>query len=140
MKSKQITKITVDIAMTLVFLPISGGSSWARILHMISAYWGFVFLSLHLGLHWNIMIGMTKRVLKPSLIRTWIVRAAGLAVAGYGIYAFIRREIGSYMFLRVHFVFFDFEEPLLFFLIDYIAAMGLFVFIGHYLSEILRAK
>lgn len=31
------------------FLPISGGMSLARLLHMASAYWGFVLLSLHLG-------------------------------------------------------------------------------------------
>ena len=30
------------------FLPIEGGRSWARTLHMIGAYWGFVFMSLHL--------------------------------------------------------------------------------------------
>ena len=36
------------------------------------------------------------------------------------------------------FVFFDFEEPLILFLLDYIASMGLFVAVGHYLSEILK--
>ena len=30
------------------FLPISGGMSFARLLHMASAYWGFVLMSLHL--------------------------------------------------------------------------------------------
>lgn len=37
----------------LSFLPISGGRSFARTLHMISAYWGFVWMSLHLGFHWR---------------------------------------------------------------------------------------
>ena len=32
----------------LSFLQIRGGQSWARTLHMLSAYWGFVFISLHL--------------------------------------------------------------------------------------------
>ena len=39
------------------------------------------------------------------------------------------------MFLRNQFVFFDFEEPLIFFFGDYLAVMGLFVFIGHYLAK-----
>ncbi len=39
------------------------------------------------------------------------------------------------MFLRNQFVFFDFEEPLIFFFGDYLAVMGLFVFIGHYLAR-----
>ena len=120
----------------LSFLPITGGQSWARTLHMLSAYWGFVFISLHLGLHWSMMIGMAKRLVKnPSATRTWIARILGLAIACYGVYAFVKREIGSYMLLKNQFVFFDFDEPLIFFLLGYIAVMGLFVFIGHYLSE-----
>lgn len=121
----------------LAFLPITGGQSWARTLHMLSAYWGFTFISLHLGLHWNIMMGMAKRMWgKPSTVRSWIVRSIGFLIAGYGVYAFIRREIGSYMFLKNQFVFFDFNKPLILFLIDYIAVMGLFVFIGHYIAKV----
>ncbi|MCB6416098.1 DUF4405 domain-containing protein [Dorea acetigenes] len=123
----------------LSFLPISGGRSFGRSLHMLASYWGFVLLSLHLGLHWSMMIGMAKKaVKKPSAVRTWILRILSLAIAGYGVFAFVKREIGSYMLLRIQFVFFNFEEPLIFFLLDYAAVMGLFVFIGHYLTEILK--
>ena len=34
------------------------------------------------------------------------------------------------MLMQVHFVFFDYEEPVAFFILDYMAAMGLFVFAG----------
>ena len=120
----------------LSFLPISGGKSWARTLHMLSAYWGFVFISLHLGLHWNIMMNMTKRLFKkPSAVRIWIARIIGFLIAGYGVYAFIKRDIGSYMIMKNQFVFFDFGEPLILFILDYVAVMGLFVFIGHYISK-----
>ena len=33
------------------------------------------------------------------------------------------------MLLRSRFVFFDFEEPLIFFYLDYIAVMGLFILV-----------
>ena len=123
----------------LSFLPISGGRSFARSLHMISAYWGFVFMSLHLGFHWNMMMGMAKKLVKkPSEIRKWTLRAIAILISGYGVYAFIKRDIGSYMLLKNQFVFFDFEEPLILFLLDYIASMGLFVAISHYLSELLK--
>ena len=118
------------------FLPITGGNSWARTLHMLSAYWGFVLLSLHLGIHWNMMIEMARRMIKkPSSIRFWLVRSLGIVIAGYGVVAFIKREIGSYMILQNQFVFFDFEEPLIIFLFDYIAVMGLFVFVSYYLTQ-----
>lgn len=123
----------------LSFLPISGGRSFARRLHMLASYWGFVLMSLHLGLHWSMIMGMAGKLVKNvSLVRTWMLRILALAIAGYGIFAFVRREIGSYMLLRTQFVFFDFEEPLIFFLLDYMAVMGLLVFIGHYLVEILK--
>ena len=121
------------------FLPITGGSSWARMLHLLSAYWGFAFISLHLGLHWSMMMGMVKRMFrKPSAVRAWIVRCVGFLIAGYGVYAFLKREIDSYMLLKIQFVFFNFDEPLILFILDYIAVMGLFVFIGHYLTEGLK--
>lgn len=123
----------------LSFLPVSGGRSFGRSLHMLASYWGFVLMALHLGLHWSMMMGMAKKALKKSsAVGTWILRIPALVIAGYGMFAFVKREIGSYMLLRIQFVFFDFEEPLIFFLLDYLAIMGLFVFIGHYLAEILK--
>ena len=117
------------------FLPISGGSALARTVHMLSGYWGFVLMSLHLGLHWSTITGMAGHLFrKPSAARTWTVRILGLLISAYGVYAFLKRSIGEYLLLRTPFVFFDFGEPVIFFLIDYIAVMSLFVWIGHYLS------
>lgn len=123
----------------LSFLPINSGRSFARSLHMVSAYWGFVWMSLHLGLHWSMMMAMARKAFPgTSSVRTRILRILAAAIAVYGIYAFSARAIASYMFLKIQFVFFDFEEPLIFFLLDYAAVMGLFVSIGHYLAEILK--
>lgn len=123
----------------LSFLSISGGRAFARSLHMIVAYWGFVFMSLHLGFHWSMMMSMAgKSVGGSSAIRKWVLRIAAVLIAGYGVYAFVKRDIGSYMLLKNQFVFFDFEEPLVLFVFDYITVMGLFVAIGHYLSEALK--
>lgn len=121
------------------FLDIRGVASLARKIHMASAYWGFVWMSIHLGIHWSMMIDIAKNMVKRhSVIRKWIVRIVGLMIAGYGAYAFVKRDIGSYMLLKIQFVFFDYEEPLIFFLLDYMAAMGLFIFISYYLSKVLK--
>lgn len=123
----------------LSFLPVNGGRSFARNLHMISAYWGFVWMSLHLGLHWSVMMAMARKAFpKTSAVRTWTLRMIAIAIAVYGAQAFVKRNIADYMFLRSQFVFFDFEEPLIFFLLDYLTAMGLFVFAGHYFAELLK--
>lgn len=121
------------------FISVRGWYSIAHKTHMISAYWGFVLMSLHLGIHWNMIMSMTGKFIKnESVLRAWILRIFGILVAGYGIYAFWYRGIVRYMFMLDHFVFFDFDEPLVLFIIDYIAIMGLFVFAGHYISKGLK--
>ncbi len=121
------------------FLPVRAEHAFARMLHMLSAYWGLVLMSLHLGFHWGAMMEITKRRFPaPSEIRKWAIRAAAALLAGYGLYAFIRRDIGSYMFLKNLFVFFDFEEPVTLFVLDYAAIMGLFAAVGYYSSLCLR--
>lgn len=123
------------------FLPGRGGSSFARTLHMLSAYWGFTLMSFHVGTHTNmLMAAMRKavRISKPSKARTIVLRIAAILLCAYGIYAFIQRQIGSYMFLQTLFVFFDFNEPLAFFFGDYIVIMGMFICAGHYISDIIK--
>lgn len=123
------------------FLEIRGLSAPARVIHMTCAYWGFVLMSLHLGIHWGMMMGMAGKIFpKPSKARTWILRLAGIGIAGYGVSAFIKRDILSYLLMQVQYVFFNFEEPVIFFILDYMAAMGLFVFIGYYLRKGLAWK
>lgn len=122
----------------LAFLPIHGGTGWARTVHLLCGYWGFVLMGLHLGLHWGVMVGIAGKSLKTSTVRPWVCRLAGLLAAVYGGYAFVKRRLPGYMFLQNQFVFFDFSEPVALFLLDYIAIMGLFVWVGHYLSRLVR--
>lgn len=119
------------------FLPISGGVAFARSLHVVSAFWGFVLMAFHLGLHWNMILGMVRKAVKtvPPRPVHILLRLAAVFIAGYGIYAFGKNQILSYLFLTVHFVFFDFERPILLFFAEYLAIMGLFVFLAHYLSK-----
>jgi hypothetical protein len=72
----------------LSFLEIGGGQSFAGKLHMLSAYGGLVLMSLHLGFHWNVMMGMAGKLVKaPSKQRKAVLRGITLLMAGYGIYA-----------------------------------------------------
>lgn len=120
-----------------VFLPISGGIAFARSLHIVSAFWGFVLMALHLGLHWNMILGIVRKASKKELTNTKriILRIAAVFIAGYGVYAFIKNQLLAYMFLTSSFVFFDFEKPIILFFTEYIAIMGLFVFVAHYVVK-----
>lgn len=123
------------------FLPFNGGISLVRRLHILGAYWGFLLMSLHLGLHWNMILGMSRKVTRiknSSKIHNIICFIAGLVVAGYGAWVFISRDFSTYLFLKSEFVFLDYSESKLLFYIDYLALMGLCIFIAHYSTKLIR--
>lgn len=116
------------------FLPISGGIALARPLHIFGVFWSFVLMALHLGLHWNMVLGMIRKASGPiqSKLLKLAFRLGGAAAAIYGLYGFLKNQFLSYMFLTTTFVFFDFERPLPLFFTEYLAIMGLFVFLAYY--------
>ena len=84
------------------FLPSSGGMALARRLHILGAYWGFLLMSLHLGLHWNMILGIARkaaRMKKHSKVRSIISFVIALVIAGYGVRALIGRDFVTYLFL-----------------------------------------
>lgn len=123
------------------FLTIDGGMGFARILHMLAAYWGFILMSMHLGLHWGMILGMVRKMSgfkKTSPIRTWMLRGSAIAISGFGGWAFIKNNILDYLFVRSQFVFFDMRQPLFLFFCEYVAMMGLWVCIAYYSAKLLQ--
>lgn len=98
----------------------------ARILHMAAAYWGFVFISLHAGLH------MAAIVRKTEGRRYWKIAIAAIVIIG--IWAFFEERFLFYMFIIEEFVFFDSSTPLPLLVAEYLMIMLFFMFIGATLS------
>ena len=117
-------------------LPIEGWMDFARTSHMLASYWGYAVMSFHIGLYWHVMSAMMFK--RPSLSSGVLPHVAAVVLMVYGAYAFFKRQLGEYMFLSSEFVFFDFEEPILYFFLDYIAIMILFACMGHYLILLFR--
>lgn len=121
-------------------LPIPGGRAAARIVHLLCGYWGFVLMSLHLGLHWSIFGALVRRKLSVNERHKTPLRGLAVLIAVYGAWAFWKQHIPEYLFLRTQFVFFDFGQPLPLFLLEQLAMMGLFVFCGYYFGQFLRTR
>lgn len=113
-----------------------GGLYFARTLHLLAAYWGYILMSLHVGFHWSMISGRIKRMMFSSSSKhiVIILRMIAVLLFAYGLYAFFQRDIGSYLFLQNQFVFFDFSEPIYLFLADYLSVMCLFAGVGYYVS------
>lgn len=136
------------------FLPITSGMALARRLHILGAYWGYLLMSIHIGLHWNMLMGMAKRGRKRSAKGTEEGKRKGASqsvicppsflaaavIALYGAYVFVKRDFITYMFLKSEFVFLDYEEPLLLFYLDYLGQMGLCIFLAHYGTKLFQRK
>ena len=123
------------------FLPIGGSMSIARRLHILGAYWGFILMSLHLGLHWNMVMSMVKKLFPhthTSKIRSVLLPSIGILIAGYGVFAFVKRDFFTYLFLKSEFVFLNYEEAKALFYADYLAFTGLCIFIAYYSTKLLR--
>ena len=115
----------------------------SRRMHMAASYWGFVLMSFHLGMHWGMVTGMFRRLLKGrtlpgkklSGMSVWVLRLVVVLIAGYGLLCFIRKNIVSYMFLKNEFVFFDFEQSKLSVILEYAVMMGFWVFAGFSITK-----
>lgn len=76
-------------------ISLSDTSVWSP-LHHFAAYSSLVLISVHLGLHWSMIINFFKKVLKmrnENGTRTWLARVIALALAIFGVKALINQNI-----------------------------------------------
>ena len=109
------------------FLPLVNVSSWARGVHMLLAYWGYVLLCVHAGTHMTVLWEKLRK--QKAVISIPVLCILGV-VCAYGCHAFIKRGFPGYMAGTTVFAFFDYGEPLVFFILDYLAVMVLFFTAG----------
>jgi hypothetical protein len=105
------------------------GSLLVRQIHVMLAYWVFVFSSIHIGVHFR---GMRKRLLGIPFTNVMVYRVAGIFIAAAGIWAFSKREIASKLLMQSAFGFVDPEECGIAYLYSLTAVAGLFVFVSYY--------
>ena len=152
------TLINVSMAVGVILLMLSGmamsgylfkwlslpiGAATARSIHLITSHAVYLVMSMHIGMHFAVMIGgmgrKIKEIKKPwgsILVGFFRVMAAGIAV--YGLFALLNRKFISYITGKIAFVYVDYDEPVFRFFLDYAAIMGLCIFIAHYVSKFLR--
>ena len=114
------------------FLNIQSGLGFARIAHLLSSHWYYLFMSLHIGLH---MGRLFQNVAAKILPRIFIA-----LTCLYGLYAFIARGVWKYLVLKQQFFFFDLERGYILFAMDYISIIILFATISHFIAKLLKKR
>ena len=134
------------------FLNIQSGLGFARIAHLLSSHWYYLFMSLHIGLH----VGMIANRIKQKKIvgndsskeesqpqfkvRKIISHILLFFACAYGLYAFIARGVWKYLVLKQQFFFFDLERGYILFAMDYISIIILFATISHFIAKLLKKR
>ena len=122
------------------FLHIDFGAAFARTLHLLASHWYFLFMSLHIGMHMALVFRIVQnaRAAQSSKTATWAKRLLLIAACAYGVYAFIVRGIGKYLFLLQQFFFFDMERGYVLFFVDYLAMLVLLATVSYHLAAVLQ--
>ena len=118
------------------FLGIESGLGFARTAHLLASHWYFLFMSLHIGMHVQMIAGKMK--VPREGFSSIIVRTIFILISLYGIYAFIIRGIWRYLILQQKFFFLDFERGYFLFALDYISIIILFATVIHYINKLLQ--
>ena len=114
------------------FLNIQSGLGFARIAHLLSSHWYYLFMSLHIGLHTGRLFQNVAAKIFPRIIL--------VLVCAYGLYAFIARGVWKYLVLKQQFFFFDLERGYILFAMDYISIIILFATISHFIAKLLKKR
>ena len=114
------------------FLNIQSGLGFARIAHLLSSHWYYLFMSLHIGLHMGRLFQNVAAKIFPRIIL--------VLVCAYGLYAFIARGVWKYLVLKQQFFFFDMERGYILFAMDYISIIILFATMSHFIAKLLKKR
>ena len=130
---------SVLISSTVVAWMNVSGAMAGRTIHLIATSWTFILMSVHLGLHWAVFVGMTKRIKMPELAATiikWILRVVVLAVGIYGIVVFVQRAFYEELFLLTEFKQFNYDISAFAYLLQTLAMSATFVSASYYLKKL----
>lgn len=114
------------------FLNIQSGLGFARIAHLLSSHWYYLFMSLHIGLHVGRLFQNVAAKILPRILLA--------LVCAYGLYAFIARGVWKYLVLKQQFFFFDLERGYVLFAMDYISIIILFAVVSRLVVASLKRR
>ena len=114
------------------FLNIQSGLGFARIAHLLSSHWYYLFMSLHIGLHMGRLFQNVAAKILPRILL--------VLTSLYGLYAFITRGVWKYLVLKQQFFFFDLERGYILFAMDYISIIILFAVVSRVVAASFKRR
>jgi hypothetical protein len=116
------------------FLPVNSTFT-ARQVHTLVGYLALLIASVHLGLHWTMLMGFVRGRLGITSERNWAtiaLRGIAALIAAYGTYSMFALNVGSKLLMQPTMEFWDFEVATPAFFGHLVAIIGLCTFAAHY--------
>lgn len=111
------------------------GDVLPREIHTTAAYWFLVLMSIHLGMHWRLVMAETRKLFRLSQatgLRLILLRLCAASVSGFGVYAALERNLLAKLVAYFSFDYWDFGQSVLGYFGQYLAIVGAFVLLAHY--------
>ena len=117
------------------FLYGMSGMVFARTAHLALSFWSFILMGFHLGLH---LPAITAKV-KPNKAVKIVCTVLFAALAGVGLWLFLKNGIPDYIFFKTHFAFLDYDKAALLVFLENLAIEFFFAFLGANVVRFIRA-
>ncbi|MCM2404222.1 DUF4405 domain-containing protein [Rhizobium sp. S153] len=126
----------------LAFLPIPD-SIYLRDIHWFSAYWAMMIVGIHLGLHWTRVMALVRTALNisaPNVVRTWALRLAAVALAGFGLWSFSVLGVWAKLTFTYSLDFWNFTAAVTPFFWHWVAVVALPAIVVHYAAGLRKKR
>lgn len=124
-----------------IFLPLNFGLIGSQI-HIVLAYWGLIVVSLHIGLHWERLIGIVKKRLhldQSKVISRYLLQIITVCFVIYGLYNGVKLDIGQKLTGYYLYAFWDDSQPWYEYLVCFLSVMAIFISGTYYLLKLNRS-
>lgn len=111
-------------------------------IHLFTSAWTFILMSVHLGLHWSIFVGMAGKTNLPNGLKIalkWLFRVILCALVLYGVHVFANRRFWEEMFLLIDYQKeYDYSKLPLTYVAESVALSAVFTSITYYVQKFIR--
>ena len=117
-----------------------------RELHTASAYWLLTLMSVHLGMHWKMVMAEARKLSGrawtslPLPLRTGLLHVVSASIAGYGVLATIERNVLARMTAYYSFGSGELDEPMLGFVLQFVAIVGLHCYLTYWSVQLFKRR
>jgi len=125
------------------FMHIQNNGLIARQIHTLAAYWGLILMAIHVGMHWEMVMGGVRKMIGitgKSRIRTIVLQVFAVIIVVHGVQSSFDKNVGSKLILYSTFDILNSDESVRKLFFDYLSIVGTYIFGTYYVLKIVRKK